>query len=339
IQEVFRDKRTMALMFVAPLLILTLMYFLFNGETKDPTLGIIDLDSNLEESLEDADISLQSFTHSGDSEELIIDHKLDGLLEKKNDDYDLTLENSDTNNSTSLGMKISQLLMVHQQGTLMENISESLPDDKQPHVDHAELEKSYIYGSSDTDFFDVLGPILVGFFVFFFTFLISGIGLLKERTSDTLERMMATPIRKGEIITAYVAGYGIFAVVQTIIVVLYAVYVLDVVLVGSIWTVFLINIVLALVALSLGTLLSSFASSEFQMMQFIPLVIIPQIFFSGIIPIEDLAEWLQWFAKVMPLYYAATGLRGVMYNGFGLTDVIGDLAILGAFAVDRKSVV
>jgi len=145
--------------------------------------------------------------------------------------------------------------------------------------------------------------------------------------------MMATPIRKGEIITAYVAGYGIFAVVQTIIVVLYAVYVLDVVLVGSIWTVFLINIVLALVALSLGTLLSSFASSEFQMMQFIPLVIIPQIFFSGIIPIEDLAEWLQWFAKVMPLYYAATGLRGVMYNGFGLTDVIGDLAILGAFAI------
>ena len=81
------------------------------------------------------------------------------------------------------------------------------------------METNYVYGSSETVFFDVLSPILIGFFVFFFVFLISGIGLLKERTSGTLERLMATPIRRGEIVTAYLIGFGIFAVIQTMIVV------------------------------------------------------------------------------------------------------------------------
>ena len=169
--------------------------------------------------------------------------------------------------------------------------------------------------------------------MFFFTFLISGIGLLKERTSGTLERLMATPIRRGEIVTAYVAGYGIFAVIQTIIVVLFAVYVLDVGLVGSIWSVFFINMLLAHVALSLGTLLSSFAASELQMIQFIPIVVIPQIFFSGIIPIDGMATWLQWIAKTMPFYYAANGLKEVMYKGADLADIGWDLTALGAFAI------
>ena len=77
-----------------------------------------------------------------------------------------------------------------------------------------------------------------------------------------------------------------FAIIQTVIVVFYSITVLDIVLVGSVWNVILINLLLALVALSLGTLLSTFAASEFQMVQFIPIAVIPQIFFAGIIPLE-----------------------------------------------------
>src|SRR5699024_2122650 len=123
------------------------------------------------------------------------------------------------------------------------------------------------------------------------------------------------------------------ALAQASLITVVGIKLLDIEIIGSIFSVIIIAVLLGFVALAFGILLSTFASSEFQMMQFIPLVIIPQIFFSGIIPIEDLAEWLQWFAKVMPLYYAATGLREVMYNGFGLTDVLGELAILGAFAI------
>ena len=125
----------------------------------------------------------------------------------------------------------------------------------------------YLYGSKDTTFFDLLGPILVGFFVFFFVFLISGIALLRERTGAP-DRLMATPIRRQNIVFGYLLGYGLFAVIQTVIVVLYATKVLNITLVGSLGNVILINLLLALVALSLGILLSAFANSEFQMMQF-----------------------------------------------------------------------
>jgi ABC-2 type transport system permease protein len=114
---------------------------------------------------------------------------------------------------------------------------------------------------------------------------------------------MSTPIKRVEVITGYLAGYGIFTVIQTLIVIIFAVNVLDVTLAGSIWNVILINLILALTALSLGILLSTFASSEFQMLQFIPIVIIPQIFFSGIIPVEGMADWLQVLARFMPLLW------------------------------------
>lgn len=157
--------------------------------------------------------------------------------------------------------------------------------------------------------------------------------MLRERTTGTLERLMSTPIKKAEVITGYLAGYGIFAVIQTLIVVIFAVNVLDVTLAGSIWNVILISLILALTALSLGILLSTFASSEFQMLQFIPIVIVPQVFFSGIIPVEGMADWLQVLARFMPLYYGANALRDVMYKGLDLNSIYKDLLFLVAFAV------
>lgn len=88
----------------------------------------------------------------------------------------------------------------------------------------------------------------------------------------------------------------------------------------------------ALVALSLGILLSSFASSEFQMMQFIPIIIVPQIFFSGIFSIDAMADWLQVFAYFMPLYYGGDALKGIMYEGLSLSEISNDIYFLLAFA-------
>ncbi len=105
------------------------------------------------------------------------------------------------------------------------------------------------------------------------------------------------------------------------------------VLVGSIWIVLLINLLLALVALSLGILLSTFAASEFQMIQFIPVVVVPQVFFAGIFPLEGMANWLQAIGKIMPIYYAADALKGVMYKGFTLSEISGNIFVLIIFAV------
>jgi ABC-2 type transport system permease protein len=324
-RQMFRDKRTLALLFVAPLLILTLMYFLFNGNTVDPKLGVTDIESGLVTAFKKADIKV--IQYESVTNKTILDDDIDGLLLQENGKMKLTLKNDDPAKAKALQMKVNQVSAAQLQAQIMMQSS-----GKAPTMTPKSIDINYVYGGSDTVFFDVLSPILVGFFVFFFVFIISGIGLLRERTTGTLERLMSTPIRRWEVVSAYLVGYGLFALIQTIIVVLYSINVLDIVLVGSIWNVLVINLLLALVALSLGILLSTFAASEFQMIQFIPIAVIPQIFFAGIFPLEGMADWLQAIAKVMPMYYAGDALKGVMYKGFGLSDISGDLLALFIFA-------
>lgn len=325
--QILRDKRTLALLFVAPLLVLTLMNLVFNGNTVDPVLGVANGNQQIIEKLEDANIVVKEYNKVSNVKDMILDKDLDGFLQVEGDQTTLTLLNDDPTIAKSLEMKVKQIDTQAKQLKLMGTNaiqSELLSQDS--------LNTNYVYGSSETELFDTFSPILVGFFVFFFVFLISGIGLLNERTTGTLERLLATPIKRGEIVAGYLVGYGLLALIQTVIIVLFAINVLDMVLVGSIWTVMLINVIIALVALSLGILLSSFASSEFQMIQFIPIIIVPQIFFSGIFSIEGMANWLQVFANFMPLYYAADALKGVMYEGLSLSEISSNLYILLAFA-------
>lgn len=322
ILQMLRDKRTLALLFIAPLLVLTLMNFLFTENDTPHKLGVVSVDKKIASALENSSITVKEFKSA--SHGTVEQEGLDGLLQSSNGKFTLILLNNDPASSKALLMKVNQAIFLGTQPKTGSIGLQAAPPS---------IETQYIYGSSETTFFDVLISILIGFFVFFFVFLISGIGLLRERTTGTLERLMSTPIKRPEVLTGYLAGYGIFAVIQTIVVVVFAINVLDVTLAGSIWNVLLIGLTLALTALSLGILLSTFASSEFQMIQFIPIVIIPQVFFSGIIPVEGMANWLQTLSKFMPLYYGADALKGVMYKGWGISDIYKDLLILAMFIV------
>lgn len=323
-QEMLRDKRTLALLFLAPLLILSLMYFIFNGNSVNPKLAVVNIDNSLIQVLEKSDVDVIVYDKA--NQETIKNENLDGLLQFQNNKFDLTLLNSNPSTAKVLLMKVNQSVSLLTQSLPMEQKTSKVIIPKK------RLGIHYVYGNSNTEYFDVLSPILVGFFVFFFVFLISGIGLLKERTTGTLERLLATPIRRGEIVTAYLIGFGIFAIIQTVIVVFYSITVLDMVMVGSVWNVLMINLLLALVALSLGTLLSTFAASEFQMVQFIPIAVVPQVFFAGIFPLENMADWLQIIGKIMPMYYAGDALKNVMYKGNGWGAISGDLFVLALFA-------
>ena len=118
--------------------------------------------------------------------------------------------------------------------------------------------------------------------MFFFVFLIAGINFLTERKTGTLEKMLSMPIKRREIVAGYMIGFSVLALVQTTTITLFVIYVLGLHVEGSIGYVFLISLLTAITALSLGILLSNLANSEFQMVQFIPLVIIPQIFLCGL---------------------------------------------------------
>ncbi|MEI4771244.1 ABC transporter permease [Psychrobacillus sp. FJAT-51614] len=338
--QMIRDKRTLALMMIAPLVILTLLHYLLSADTTDPRLGVHGAEEALVEQLKDKEIVVIPYEILKSTEQVIKKDQLDGVLQVEEDKLNLTLTNDEPSTSKVLQSKVFQAIASENAKKQANNLTEVFADfqEKLPNVplnqlSTPEINTSYIYGNSETTFFDQLSPILVGFFVFFFVFLISGIGLLRERTTGTLDRLLATPIQRRDIVFGYLIGYGLFAIIQTLIVVFYAVKVLDIMIVGSLWNVVLINLCLALVALLLGILLSAFANSEFQMMQFIPIAIVPQVFFAGILPIEGMAEWMQIIAKFMPMYYGGNALVDVMYKGLGIDSIKNDLFVLLGFAL------
>lgn len=128
-------------------------------------------------------------------------------------------------------------------------------------------------------------------------------------------------------------SYGLIAIFQTAVVVLAAIWLLDVEVVGNLFNVIIVNVVLALVALAFGILLSTLAKSEFQMMQFNPLVIMPQLFFSGIIPLSSMGDWAQTVGKFLPLTYSGDAMSQIILYGRGIGDVLPNIGVLLIFLV------
>ncbi|MBC1434554.1 ABC transporter permease [Listeria rocourtiae] len=357
-----RDKRTLALMFIAPLLLITLINYLFDGDTVKPKIGVEGVSSSMVAQLKDTDISVKQYRSVDSAKDTIKSDGLDAFILQDGSNVKLTFENSDPGVSKQIEMKLQAALMAEQKETMKQlgasmqeasaKIQQSLAKiAKQytaqtgqqldipavnlqiPEQQQLAIDTAYIYGDADTTFFDTIGPIFIGFFVFFFVFLIAGISFLRERTTGTLERLMATPIKRWELETGYLLGFGIFALAQSIIVALYSIHVLDMVQMGSIWYVLLITLMLAMVALTLGILLSTFANNEFQIVQFIPIVIVPQVLFCGIFPLEGMADWLQWIAHIMPLYYGADALTSIMVKGEGFSGFATDFYVLVGFTL------
>ena len=185
-----------------------------------------------------------------------------------------------------------------------------------------------------TNVLDYIAPALLATLALFFGFLLTGISFLRERSQGTLERLMASPVSRLDIVVGYLFGFFIFALTQTLIILLFTIYVLDVNYTGDLWQIFVFQVVVIIGAVNLGIFISTFARNEFQMVQFIPLIIIPQVFLCGVIwPVEQMPEYLQWVSKFLPLTYAVSGLRDIMLGGQSLADVGLDLGILVGFAV------
>jgi ABC-2 type transport system permease protein len=197
----------------------------------------------------------------------------------------------------------------------------------------AAVDVVYLYGSDEMVLFDHVGPVLIGFFVFFFVFLIAGVSFLRERTSGTLERLMAAPVKSWEVVAGYIIGFGLFTAIQAIIISWFAVKVLGVMMIGHFFNLLLITFLLTMTALTLGTLLSAFANNEFQMIQFIPIVIIPQFFFSGIFNLQALPGWLQSISYIIPLKYGADALRQIMIRGKAWPEISADVYALVGFSL------
>ena len=334
IKELLRDKRTLALMFIAPVFIMWLMNLMFSASTTvNVKLATQDLPTGLVTKMDELDhVDIETYQDLDQAKEALANEKVDAVISYKDGEYQVDYANTDASKTSMIRQVLRTSIASEGTDQLLSRVKQALPqlklDAKAP-----EIKESYQYGDKNTGFFARMIPILIGFVVFFFVFLISGMALLKERTSGTLERLLATPVKRSEIVYGYMLSYGIIAIFQTAVVVLAAIWLLDVEVVGSILNVIIVNVVLALVALAFGILLSTLAKSEFQMMQFIPLVIMPQLFFSGIIPLSSMGEWAPTVGKFLPLTYSGDAISQIILYGHNLGDILSNLSVLMVFLI------
>ncbi len=207
-----------------------------------------------------------------------------------------------------------------------------------------------VYGTPTDDPITTFAPAIVGFFAYFFVYILTGVSFLRERTGGTLERLMATPVTRGEVVIGYTLGFGLFATIQVAVLMLWALGSLQVPALGPLppfsiglgvavngspLLAFLVVVLLAVGAVSLGIFLSTFARTELQIIQFIPIVLAPQFLLSGVLfPVSSLPSILQPVVAIMPLNYAVDGLRQVFIRGadLGVPALQFDLAVLAIVA-------
>lgn len=185
----------------------------------------------------------------------------------------------------------------------------------------------------DTPVFAQVGPAMLGMFPFIVMFLVTSITTLRERRSGTLERLLTLPLGKGDFIGGYAIAFGMLASVQAAVAVAWAVWVCGLDVEGSIWMLVLVAVVNGLLGTMLGLLASAFATTEFQVVQFMPVIVAPQVLLGGIfLPREDMPEALQAISDWLPLSYSIDALA-LVKSGGDTAEVLLDVLVVAAFAL------
>lgn len=181
--------------------------------------------------------------------------------------------------------------------------------------------------------FDIYGPPILALFPFIIMFLITSITTLRERRSGTLERLMTTPLGKADFIAGYALAFGFMAVLQAVVTVSFAVIVCGLSPEGPAWQLGLVAVADAVLGMALGLLASAFARTEFQAVQFMPLIVFPQILLGGLfMPRDQMPEALYTISKFLPLSYAIDAINAVTTGDEGW-DVYGPLLVVLAFLI------
>ncbi|MEQ9713914.1 MAG: ABC transporter permease [Candidatus Asgardarchaeum sp.] len=208
------------------------------------------------------------------------------------------------------------------QNAISDSISEIL------NISSYEITKNYIYGSEDLLMIDLIGPSVMGFISMFFAFIISGVFFLRERLQGTLERMLASPLMKTEIIFGYLIAFLIVATIQSTLVVLTIIF-FSTRIISSLLFIYILVLLCTMGSVSLAIFISSFMKTELQVIQMIPIYIVPQIFLSGMfISLRVLPEVLVPIAYVFPLTYYVSAAKAIAFMNASLTDVWLELSVL-----------
>ncbi|MFI0154066.1 ABC transporter permease [Streptomyces lydicus] len=182
--------------------------------------------------------------------------------------------------------------------------------------------------------FNSIGASLLGIFPMITMFLVTSIATLRERTSGTLERLLAMPLGKADLISGYALAFGLLAIVQSALATALSVWVLGLDVTGSPWLLLLVAVLDALLGTALGLFVSAFAASEFQAVQFMPAVLMPQLLLCGLFtPRDTMQPALKAVSDVLPMSYAVDGMTEVLHHPDVTTAFLRDSLVVTAFAL------
>lgn len=191
----------------------------------------------------------------------------------------------------------------------------------------------YVFDSGPHTF-DTLGASLLGIFPLITMFLVTSIATLRERTSGTLERLLALPLGKADLIAGYALAFGAFAVLQSVLATGLSVWLLGLDVMGSPWLLLLVALLDALLGTALGLFVSAFAASEFQAVQFMPAVIFPQLLLCGLFtPRSTMHPVLRAISDVLPMSYAVDAMTQLLHHRDPTTAFARDALIVTGCAL------
>jgi len=346
------DRRTVALMFLAPIVAMCVFGLAFSGDVKDVNVVVVDLDTGFTVPDLNVTVSLpQTIVSNLDKEVLKVDYVADveeGVRRVENGDAYAVIVFPE-GFTQSLYMKRQDLSYpgdttihvredrsnVNVANAVTKSVSEAVLKTAQEAGQDLPMKvdaEDAIYGKG-AKFMDFFVPGIMAFVVFMLTTLLTLISFVGERTTGNLERLQSTPLRESELVVGYAIAFSIIGMLQTVVLLVIGVTAFHIMIVGNIVLAFAVIALLAIVSLSLGILLSSLAKRESQAIQFFPLIVLPTFLLAGIFwPVEAIPQWLRPLSYLIPPSYAVDATRSVMLRGWGIGEIWVDIVALCGFA-------
>lgn len=349
-RDVANDKRTLTLLFLAPIFAMCIFGLAFSGDVEDVDVIIVNQDQGFTSPMGETTYFSEKIISNLDNEVLNIknmsnvdearkevkegkssavitfpeDFSKNAILKTKNTSY------SDSAEIIIMGddsiTNIKQAIVK----TVNEALSDTMTDEGVSTP--LKITSDPIYGD-DAEFVDFFVPGILAFVVYLLTTILTLITFVGERANGTLERVLASPVTEGEVVTGYAITFGTLGTLQVVILLSVAILVFNIIIVGNVLLAFIAIAILAVTCQALGILLSSLAKRPEQAIQFFPFVVLPAFLLSGVFwPIQAIPEWLRPLSYLVPPTYAANACRAVMLKGWGLDKIWLDLAVLLLFA-------
>ncbi|MEW6553785.1 MAG: ABC transporter permease [Actinomycetota bacterium] len=353
-KRVFRDlkndRRSLALIVIAPIFVMFVFGLAFGGGVKNVKVVVVDLDqgaamggagtvslsekiiSNLDtevmklEFLDDRDAAL-AMVEDGDAYAAIIFppdftadavSSMNGLAGEASATIELQLDKSNINVANAVTKAVADAL-----AATVEQLGVKMP---------VTVDTVAVFGEG-AEFMDFFVPGIMAFAVYMITTLLTLVTFVGERTSGTLQRMLATTLKERDIVLGYAGAFSLIGMGQALLLLLVGILVFDISVVGNVFLAFLVIALLAVVSQALGILLSSTARREAQAIQVLPFVVLPAFLLSGIFwPIEAIPAWLRSLSYLVPPTYAVDASRAVMLKGYGIGKIWIDIVALLAMA-------